>query len=740
MRFTLLCTVFLLGHGLAATPGWLPGFHQDAVGHEVTDLERSGPYLYVAGSFASIGPVLATNVARLGPNGWEAVGNLPCRIVYQMEVVEGGPVYVSCDAEIHSWDGAAWTALRIPTDGSRVNEIYEMAVHGPDLYFTRGFSDEVWRRRDDTVVPLETGLEGFISSMEVLGNDLVIGGAFTSVGGIETSNIARLTPGGWQGYGEGVTGHVNALATFDGSLFAGTEKGVMRWDSTGWHPQNIGVTGDYSVYALEAGDSALYAGVYPASEGKALARLQAGTWTLHGADFLKGMAEVTTLALYEGSLWFGGRIINPRDPGIQHLAAWDGVAFRAASPPGRAPAGRARSLAVDGRGGLIAAGTFSHPGGEAGLSLAARRTETGWEDTGPYHGGEIYAMDRPRIVAAGPEGLYLAGIGVTGGTEYTSGVQHFDGQTWKPLTGVLAGDSLLALQPYPGGLYVGGRFMELDAAPARMLARWDGRTWSSLGTGANDAVRALTLRGDDLLAAGDFTAIGGISARVGRWSGGRWTRLDESAGTDGLENGSVHALEIWDGMVVAGGDFTVAGGLLAGGVAAWDGTRWKAFAKGFQGKVFALEVCQGELFAGGQFTHTAAGARVNGIARWNGAAWEPLGQGLTYQLGENAETLPATVRQILALGPELWMTGDFLLADSYPSAHLAVWSTGEPPQSIRGRGALAGREPLRGRFLDLKGMPGRSVPVGLGIYDLGGRRISGGTGGAAGSGWRVFGR
>ena len=43
--------------------------------------------------------------------------------------------------------------------------------------------------------------------------------------------------------------------------------------------------------------------------------------------------------------------------------------------------------------------------------------------------------------------------------------------------------------------------------------------------------------------------------------------------------------------------------------------------------VSALTVYNGELIAGGDFT-TAGGTRASYIARWNGATWQPLGSGM----------------------------------------------------------------------------------------------------------------
>jgi hypothetical protein len=61
-------------------------------------------------------------------------------------------------------------------------------------------------------------------------------------------------------------------------------------------------------------------------------------------------------------------------------------------------------------------------------------------------------------------------------------------------------------------LYAGGIFTTAGGAAANRIARWDGASWSPLGSGANDAVEALTVVFDDgggaapLRRAGAFTA------------------------------------------------------------------------------------------------------------------------------------------------------------------------------------------------------------------------------------------
>jgi hypothetical protein len=105
-------------------------------------------------------------------------------------------------------------------------------------------------------------------------------------------------------------------------------------------------------------------------------------------------------------------------------------------------------------------------------------------------------------------------------------------------------------------------------------------------------------------------------------------------GVPGLD-GDVYAMTTWDPdgpggqpeLLVVGGDFTVAGDVIANNIAAWDGTTWQPLGSGMDYGVLALTVYDGELIAGGWFT-TAGGVGTNYIARWNGATWQPLGSGM----------------------------------------------------------------------------------------------------------------
>jgi trimeric autotransporter adhesin len=148
--------------------------------------------------------------------------------------------------------------------------------------------------------------------------------------------------------------------------------------------------------------------------------------------------------------------------------------------------------------------------------------------------------------------------------------------------------------------------------------------------GMNSSVSALSiLPNGDIVAGGNFTTAGGVSAhRIARWDGTSWFPL--GAGMD-IFFGSVVSslLVLTSGDLIAGGNFSKAGDVPAKNIARWNGASWSALGGGTNGTVHALaELSNGDLIAGGSFGQ-AGGKLVNFIARWNGNSWFPLATGGT---------------------------------------------------------------------------------------------------------------
>lgn len=236
------------------------------------------------------------------------------------------------------------------------------------------------------------------------------------------------------------------------------------------------------------------------------------------------------------------------------------------------------------------------------------------------------------------------------------GVAAYDPATgqWTALGTGVDGEVRCAVAMPNGDLVIGGSFTQAGGNPAARIARWDGTTWSALAGGIPGVpgtyVDALAVAPNgDLMAGGSFTSAGGVAAGlVARWDGSTWSTL----GT-GLVGVAVNALtHLSDGSLVASGTFWQAGGLAVNNVARFDGSAWSPLGQGLRflsnnaPGVCALQVLgNGHLVAGGAFEASGT-TTVNCIAEWDGATWSPLGAGLG---GASALTLASS--QLVALAP-----------------------------------------------------------------------------------------
>ena len=144
--------------------------------------------------------------------------------------------------------------------------------------------------------------------------------------------------------------------------------------------------------------------------------------------------------------------------------------------------------------------------------------------------------------------------------------------------------------------------------------------FAALGSGLNGTVYAVTEFNGDLIVGGYFTMAGGTAAnRIAKWDGTSWSELGSGM------SGPVYALAVYNADLYAGGYFSTAGGVPANNIAKWNGTSWVPLGSGVNAAVYALEVFTNALILGGSFTN-AGGVSVNRIARWNGN-WDAIGAG-----------------------------------------------------------------------------------------------------------------
>ena len=272
----------------------------------------------------------------------------------------------------------------------------------------------------------------------------------------------------------------------------------------------------------------------------------------------------------------------------------------------------------------------------------------GWDDRFPIPGtnGVVSAS----VIDAGGN-LYVGGGFTAAGNVFANQIAKWDGTSWSPL-GTGMNGNVFALAVSGTDVYAGGSFLTAGGVAVNRIAKWDGTSWSPLGTGMNSTVWALAVSGTDVYAGGAFTTAGGVSANyIAEWDGTSWSAL----GT-GMNNG-VRALAVSGTDIYAGGGFTTAGGVSANRIAKWDRTNWSALGTGLSGGVlgvFALAVSGTDVYAGGDFTGR--------IRKWNGTSWSTLGIGVG-----------GSVNALAVSGTDVYAGGDFTTAGGVSAINIAKW-------------------------------------------------------------------
>lgn len=339
--------------------------------------------------------------------------------------------------------------------------------------------------------------------------------------------------------------------------------------------------------------------------------------------------------------------------------------------------GTVNAMVVDAQGNLYIGGVFTKVGNTAAHCIA-KWDGREWSSLGR---GVDYGVEDLAALADG--GVYAAGAFKwatnTDGTIITSyGIAKWDGERWSGLGGGVSGGVfgyffVGALAVSGTDLYAGGYFSAMGGVPANYIARWNGSTWSAVGSGTDDIVHALKIFDGNLYAGGSFLNAGGTpTSYIARWNGNSWSAL-----AGGLDYG-VNGFAVSGTNLYVGGNFNNAfntGGATvpARYVARWDGSSWSAVGAGMNNTVVTVAVAGSNLYAGGIFT-TADGVSANRIARWDGSTWSALGSGTSPDSGGGAD-----VKTLATWGDNLYAGGNFGEAGGKISLHVARAVLGDAP-------------------------------------------------------------
>jgi hypothetical protein len=234
-------------------------------------------------------------------------------------------------------------------------------------------------------------------------------------------------------------------------------------------------------------------------------------------------------------------------------------------------------------------------------------------------------------------------------------IAKWDGSSWSAL-GSGTDEWVFAVAVTGTDVYMAGSFTMVGGVPAGGIAKWDGSNWSALGSSTSGFGYAIALSGNDVYVGGSFTTAGGVTANnIAKWDGSTWSAL--GSGT----NGPVGEIALSGSDMYVGGNFTTAGGVTVNYIAKWDGSNWSALGSGTNASVGGIATSGSDVYVGGSFT-LAGDMGINRIAKWNGSAWSPLGSGTNNRV--SAMTLTDS---------NLYITGDFTMVGELTVNHTARW-------------------------------------------------------------------
>ncbi|WP_035558499.1 T9SS type A sorting domain-containing protein [Hymenobacter sp. IS2118] len=571
--------------------------------------------VYAGGSFVQAGGVAAANMARWNGTTWNALGtgipNGSSSYVLALAVAASGEVYaggqftqaggISAD-NVAKWNGLTWSSLSFAGANGTNSAVNALAVAANgDLYAGGRFvaaggvlANRIARWNGTVWSSLGTGaangLNVDVVALAVTSTgDVYAGGGFTQAGGMAANQIARWNGTTWSSIGAGLAGGYAAALAIDaaGGVYVGgsfTQAGgvganrVAHWNGSAWTPwapgsgKANGVNGP--VYALAvAANGDVYAG---------------GTFTQAGGT------PANNVARWNGTAWV------TLGPGISNGIYPSSVT----------------ALAVAANGDVYVGGSF----GQAGSTLAnnvARWSNGAWSSlgTGLANGVNSYVES---LAISGSGDVYVGGVFTQAGGASANRVARWSGTGWSSLgTGLDSYVNVLALAAN-GDLYVGGEFTQAGGIVAHYVACWNGTNWSALGTGTGvtngvgySVFSLAVVANGDLYVGGTFSQAGGIPANgVARWNGTTWSSLGTGA-ANGVGDTIFGIVVTGTGEVYVGGPhFSQAGGVPASRVAKWNGTAWSSLGTGTNDVVWALAPGpNGQLYVGGTFTTTGDGSK-----------------------------------------------------------------------------------------------------------------------------------
>ncbi len=302
------------------------------------------------GDLTTGGGVALSHIGAWDGSGWHGFGDgfdsRPFALtVHDGHLVAGGEFTQSGTVSVGKlayWDGVSWSSLGgFGSSGT----VLALLVEGDDLYVGGAFTSAgvtpetngIARWDGSTWHSVGGGLDdGDVRAMQFHDGRLFVAGTFDHIGGVEAHYIAQWDGTSWSAVGPGMEGtSVWGLAVYEGELIAGGDfnvigspdlENIARWDGTSWHAVGGGIVG--RIRSLHTHGAKLIAGGRFTDAGgtgaRYIARWDGQAWAGLGSGVTGGSTNVLALGTHEGRLFAGGAFTHAGEHPSNYIGRWDG--------------------------------------------------------------------------------------------------------------------------------------------------------------------------------------------------------------------------------------------------------------------------------------------------------------------------------------------------------------------------------------------------------------------------------
>jgi hypothetical protein len=555
---------------------WLP---VGSVNGPVYALAVYNNALYVGGAFTQAGNFEANNLVKWDGSNWSSVGsglsggssggpNVMALTTYDdgtgAALYVGGNFWYAGGVAVDNvarWNGSSWAGVGSGLGGSGVQYVSSLTTWNSGLYAGGYFNyagsqlvNGIAKWSGGVWSPLGSGVGGSNPTVTSIAGGIVgdsksalyVGGTFTSAGGVMANRIAKWSGSAWSAVGSGLNGQpddlvVNAKVLYACGQFT-TAGGIAasriaRWNGTSWFALGSGANGEVCTIAFlnNPTGAGLYAGGAFSSIGGGaasnIAKWQSATWSPLRDPAVDG--EVRALLAFDDgtgpALYAGGGFATAGGATVNHVAKWNGTSW---SPLGSGFDGDVYAFAVVDWGWgkrLYAGGSFTHSGVASTAHVAEwNATTSTWNPIGVGTDGVVRALAAYND-GSGPA-LYAGGDFATVGSGTSAKrIAKWNNGYWSPLANdPVDQNNVRALSAFDDGtgmaLYVGSSFTG-GGADANSLMRWNGSSWTLMGTPFGPSGGVLALAGFDdgsgpsMFAGGWADLFDYVSGALVKWTG-----------------------------------------------------------------------------------------------------------------------------------------------------------------------------------------------------------------------------